>query len=72
MIGREHHAGDDPASFERSFAERLDSLCPFEVREAEHRDVLRPGLALVAVRRTEELLRVADAYALHLLTIMHP
>jgi two-component system, chemotaxis family, protein-glutamate methylesterase/glutaminase len=37
-----------PGGFSRAFAERLDQLCSFEVREAQHRDVLRPGLALVA------------------------
>jgi two-component system chemotaxis response regulator CheB len=37
-----------PAMFSRSFAERLNKLCPMEVREAVDGDVPRPGLALVA------------------------
>lgn len=37
-----------PATFSRSFAQRLNTLCALEVREAEHGDVVRPGLALVA------------------------
>lgn len=37
-----------PATFSRSFAQRLNTLCALEVREAEHGDVVRPGLVLVA------------------------
>jgi two-component system chemotaxis response regulator CheB len=37
-----------PAVFSRSFAQRLNSLCALEVREAEHGDLVRPGLVLVA------------------------
>jgi two-component system chemotaxis response regulator CheB len=37
-----------PGGFSRAFANRLNQLCAFEVREAEHRDLIRPGLALVA------------------------
>jgi two-component system chemotaxis response regulator CheB len=37
-----------PANFSRLMAERLNELCPFEVREAAEGDVLRPGLCLVA------------------------
>ncbi|TVR54800.1 MAG: chemotaxis response regulator protein-glutamate methylesterase [Puniceicoccaceae bacterium] len=37
-----------PAHFSRAFAERLNSLCAMEVREACDGDLLRPGLALVA------------------------
>ena len=37
-----------PAVFSRTFAERLDSLCEIEVREAADGDELRPGLALIA------------------------
>ena len=37
-----------PEKFTRSFAERLDSLCAIEVREAQHGDRLLPGLALIA------------------------
>jgi two-component system chemotaxis response regulator CheB len=37
-----------PAGFSRAFADRMNSLCAFEVREAADGDELRPGLALVA------------------------
>ncbi len=37
-----------PAHFSRAFAERMNTLCNFEVREAVEGDELRPGLALVA------------------------
>ena len=37
-----------PEKFTRAFAERLDSLCAMEVREAVNGDLLRPGLALLA------------------------
>lgn len=37
-----------PAYFSRVFAERMHSLCRFEVREAKDGDELHPGLALVA------------------------
>jgi two-component system chemotaxis response regulator CheB len=37
-----------PKQFSTSFARRLDSSCPFEVKEAEDGDEVRPGRALVA------------------------
>lgn len=37
-----------PAGFTRAFAERLNRVSHFEVREAEHGDLVRPGLALIA------------------------
>lgn len=37
-----------PAYFSKAFANRLNELCAFEVREAVDGDELRPGLALVA------------------------
>lgn len=37
-----------PAGFTRAFAERLNRVSPFEVREAVHGDLVRPGLALIA------------------------
>ena len=37
-----------PKQFSASFARRLDSSCPFEVKEAEDGDEVRPGRALVA------------------------
>ena len=54
-----------PALFSRTFAERLNSLCAFEVKEATHGDPVEPGRALVApgnihmlVRRSHQGLRV--------------
>ena len=37
-----------PPVFSKTFADRLNECCAFEVREAVHGDELRPGLALVA------------------------
>jgi two-component system chemotaxis response regulator CheB len=37
-----------PPGFTKSLAERLNSLSAIEVKEAEHGDVIRPGLALIA------------------------
>ncbi|MCL2351917.1 MAG: CheB methylesterase domain-containing protein [Firmicutes bacterium] len=37
-----------PPGFTKLFADRLDSLCPMEIREAEDGDVPRRGLVLVA------------------------
>ena len=37
-----------PAHFSLAFAQRLNELCAFEVREAKNGDVVAPGLALIA------------------------
>ncbi len=37
-----------PASFTQAFAKRLDQMCAIEVRQAEDKDSLRPGVALLA------------------------
>ena len=37
-----------PAGFTQNFARRLDSLCELDVREAEDRESLQPGLAYLA------------------------
>ena len=37
-----------PAKFTEAFAARLNQLCDIEVREAQHGDELKPGLALLA------------------------
>ncbi|WP_445372422.1 protein-glutamate methylesterase/protein-glutamine glutaminase [Methylomonas sp. HW2-6] len=37
-----------PPNFTKSFAERLNSLCNIEVREAQDGDMLQPGLALLS------------------------
>ena len=52
-----------PPVFSRSFADRLNQLCAFEVREAVDGDRLKPGLALVAPGNFHMLLqRQGDAY----------
>ncbi|HEY3426923.1 MAG TPA: chemotaxis response regulator protein-glutamate methylesterase [Negativicutes bacterium] len=37
-----------PPGFTKSLSERLNSLAALEVKEAEHNDVIRPGLVLIA------------------------
>lgn len=37
-----------PPGFTKSLAERLNSLSSVEVKEAEHNDIVRPGLVLIA------------------------
>lgn len=37
-----------PPVFSAAFAKRLDSLCPFDVKEAQHGDTVEPGKVLVA------------------------
>lgn len=37
-----------PAGFTEMYAERLNRICAFEVREAKHGDLVRPGLMLLA------------------------
>jgi two-component system chemotaxis response regulator CheB len=37
-----------PPVFSRQFAMRLNASCPFEVKEADHNDEVRPGRVLVA------------------------
>lgn len=37
-----------PANFTKSFADRLNSLCALEVREAVNNDTIQPGLVLLA------------------------
>lgn len=37
-----------PETFTGLFAQRLDSICNIEVKEAENGDIVRPGLALLA------------------------
>jgi two-component system chemotaxis response regulator CheB len=37
-----------PGSFTKAYAERLNSVCAVEVREAVDRELLRPGLVLIA------------------------
>jgi two-component system chemotaxis response regulator CheB len=37
-----------PQHFTKAFADRLNGICPMEVREARHGDAVLPGLALIA------------------------
>jgi two-component system chemotaxis response regulator CheB len=37
-----------PEHFTRSFAQRLDEICPMQVREAQNNDHVVPGVALIA------------------------
>ena len=37
-----------PPYFSKAFAERLNTLCPFTVKEAENGEKVKPGLALIA------------------------
>ena len=50
-----------PEKFTRSFAERLDSLCAIEVREAQDGDRLLPGRALIAPGGRHMLIRRSGA-----------
>jgi two-component system chemotaxis response regulator CheB len=50
-----------PEKFTRSFAERLDSLCAIEVREAQDGDRLLPGRALIAPGGRHMLVRRSGA-----------
>jgi two-component system, chemotaxis family, protein-glutamate methylesterase/glutaminase len=37
-----------PSVFTKMYADRLNNICKFEVKEAQNGDVVRPGLALIA------------------------
>ncbi len=50
-----------PEHFTRSFAERLDSLCEIEVKEAETGDTVAPGRALIAPGNYHMLMRRSGA-----------
>ncbi len=51
-----------PEKFTASFAERLNSLCQIEVREAKTNDRVIPGLALIAPGGKHMLLKRSGAY----------
>jgi two-component system, chemotaxis family, protein-glutamate methylesterase/glutaminase len=52
-----------PAHFSRAFADRLNTICAFEVREAIDGDKLTPGLALIAPGNFHMMLQWAgDGY----------
>jgi len=50
-----------PPEFSRAFADRLNTLCALEVREARDGDALRPGLALIAPGDFHMVLRKGPA-----------
>ncbi len=50
-----------PEKFTKAFADRLNSLCAIEVREAQDHDTLRPGLALIAPGNKHMLLERSGA-----------
>ncbi|MFO7886094.1 MAG: chemotaxis response regulator protein-glutamate methylesterase [Desulfobacteraceae bacterium] len=50
-----------PAQFTKSFADRLDSLCPFKVKEAEDGDTVQNGTALIAPGNFHMLLKRSGA-----------
>lgn len=50
-----------PAQFSKAFADRLNALCAFPVREAMAEDALRPGTALVAPGNFHMLVRWSGA-----------
>jgi two-component system chemotaxis response regulator CheB len=50
-----------PAHFSRAFADRLNSQCALEVREAKNGDKVQPGLALIAPGGFHMLLRKTAA-----------
>ena len=63
-----------PAHFTRTYAERLDKICPMQVVEAEDRQVVEPGVAYIAPGDRHMLIeregvrlivRLSDAPAVH-------
>ena len=56
-----------PAYFSKTFADRLDELCQFKVREAQNGDRVEPGLALVAPGGFHMTVKwYSDHYKVHL------
>lgn len=52
-----------PAGFTTMYAERLNRLCPMEVREAKHGERLQPGLALLAPGGLQmRIVRIGNGY----------
>lgn len=55
-----------PEKFTAMFAQRLNSLCQIEVKEAEDRDVVLPGRALIAPGgRHMQLVRMGSRYSVN-------
>jgi two-component system chemotaxis response regulator CheB len=56
-----------PETFTKTFAERLNSICPMEVREAKDNDHVVPGLALIAPGNQHMVLhRSGGNYLVHI------
>jgi len=56
-----------PETFTKTFAERLNSICPMEVREARDKDHVVPGLALIAPGNRHMVLhRSGGNYLVHI------
>lgn len=56
-----------PGYFSKAFADRLNQICPMEVREAGQGDIVQPGLALIAPGGRHLLLQwVEGHYAVEL------
>ncbi|MCX8044474.1 MAG: CheB methylesterase domain-containing protein, partial [Desulfobacterota bacterium] len=51
-----------PENFTKSFAQRLNSICSIEVKEAEHNDHLIPGRALIAPGNKHMVVRRSGAF----------
>jgi two-component system chemotaxis response regulator CheB len=51
-----------PPHFSKVFAQRMNTLCQMEVREAQPHDVVKPGLALVAPGGYHMLLKWQDGH----------
>lgn len=57
-----------PKYFTKSFAERLDSVCSIKVKEAENREIIGPGKALIAPGNLHmELVKNSSVYNVRLL-----
>lgn len=53
-----------PEKFTKAFADRLNSICAVEIREAKNGDTLRPGLVLIAPGNQHMLLnRIGGVYS---------
>jgi two-component system, chemotaxis family, protein-glutamate methylesterase/glutaminase len=50
-----------PEHFTKSYAERLDKLCKFEVKEAEDQELVTPGKALIAPGNKHMILKRSGA-----------
>lgn len=55
-----------PEGFTKMYAERLNRLCPMEVREAQNGDKILPGLALIAPGNLQmKVTRIGGQYSVH-------